>query len=71
VCTVTFQNGTCYYGRNNNKTDCEFSLITDSVAVACGTPVRRPEDPEPYDNSSRFSSRTYYISKWAINRQDP
>ena len=67
VCTVTFRNGTCYRTNNNTTATCTFLNNNYTVDVACGTPVRRPEDP---NSPITVNGRTYYFSTWAT-RQNP
>ena len=69
ICTVTFQNGYCYYNNSTNA-QCTFSFTTTSVNVACGTPVERPEDPDSpitVTMGSRYNQqdRNMYFSKWS------
>ncbi len=73
VCTVTFTNGYCYYGTNNTnntRARCTFSELPMTVEVACGTPVRRPEDPNsPITVRIGNNNRSEYFSRWSNSEQ--
>ena len=69
-CTVTFTNGSCY--RNNNRANCTFSINPTTIDVACGTPVRRPEDPNsPISVTINGTSRSVYFSRWVRDNSQP
>ena len=67
ICTVTFTNGTCYYRQNSTySATCTFYDSSFTVDVACGTTVRRPEDPSsPKTMRINNQNRTVYFSKWS------
>ena len=63
ICTVTFANGRCYRNQGNQST-CNFTLPA-SIQVTCGTPLRRPDDPQPFSTQWWWTSYTYYFSRWS------
>lgn len=67
ICTVSFRNGYCYYGNNNNRRAlCTYDINTTSVQVACGKPVRRPVDP---NSPITVQNRSVYFAKWSTREQ--
>jgi hypothetical protein len=71
MCTVTFQNGHCYYVKNGSQQAddgvCSFDM-PESIEVECGQTISRQDINEPMDIlSMRISNKTYYyyFSRWS------
>ena len=73
MCTVTFQNGHCYWvssSQNNDDGVCTFDM-PESIQVECGQTISRQDIDEPYscsmNGSEDGSSQTwnYYFARWS------
>ena len=69
MCTVTFQNGHCYWVTSSQNTDdgvCTFDMPT-SIQVECGQTISRQDIDEPYTCSFAGDEGTYnyYFAKWS------